>query len=70
MVERVNTGGMISFDYSKSEKNKKLSKQQKEDIKRGYDTYYQRREKEKRKRFFIILLIVILVVAGILAWII
>ncbi|MDO8508799.1 MAG: hypothetical protein Q7S27_03895 [Nanoarchaeota archaeon] len=67
MVERVNTGGAISFNYSKGEKSK-LNKEQKEDIEKGYDEYYSRKERERKKRFFIILLIVILIVAGILAW--
>ena len=69
MVERVNTGGIMSFDYSKAE-NGKLNKEQKEDIERGYDEYYSRKEKERRKKFFIILLIIVLIAAGILAWLI
>ena len=70
MAERVNTGGLMDFDYSKWEKKSKLSKQQKDDIERGYDEYYGRKEREKRKKFFIIVLIIILVVAGVLAWLI
>ena len=70
MVEKVNTGGVMSFDYSKAEKNKKLSKEQKDEIKKGYDAYYTRREKERRKRFFIILLIIVIILAGLLAWLI
>jgi len=69
MVEKVNTGGVMSFDYSKAEKSK-LSNEQKEDLEKGYDEYYTRKEKEKRKKFFIILLIVILVLTGIVAWLI
>ncbi len=68
-MERVNTGGMMSFDYSKAEKSK-LNKEQREDIDKGYEEYYDRKDREKRKKFFIILLIIILIIAGILAWII
>lgn len=67
MGERVETGGLMSFDYSKAERSK-LSKEQKENIERGYAEYYMRKERERKKKFFIILLIIVLVVAGILAW--
>ncbi len=70
MAEKVNTGGVMSFDYSKAEKNRKLSKEEKEEIKKGYDAYYTRKEKERKKRFFIILLIIVIVIAGLLAWLI
>lgn len=67
MVERVNTGGVMSFDYSKA-REKRLNTEQKEEIERGYDEYYDRKDREKKKKFFIIVMIVILVLAGILAW--
>lgn len=69
MVEKVNTGGVMSFDYSKAEKSK-LGSEQKKDIERGYEEYEKRKRRERRKKFIIILLIVIIIVSGIAAWLI
>lgn len=63
MVERVNTGGMMSFDYSKSSP-KKLDQDIKDEIKSAYESYYRRKKKNKIKKalFFVILIIVIAVI--------
>ena len=66
MVERVNTGGVMSFDYSKAEKSK-LGKELKKDIKRGYMEYYYRKRREKRRKLMIIILVIIVIVGGLLA---
>ena len=63
MGERVETGGLMSFNYSKEERSK-LSKEQKDEIDKGYEAYYERKRKEKRKRFFIVILIIIIIIAG------
>ena len=68
MSERVETGGLMSFDYSKAEKPK-IGEEQKRDIAEAYEKYYERKEKERRRRFFMIVLIIIIVLAGLLAWI-
>ena len=69
MVEKVNTGGVMSFDYSKAEKSK-LSSEQKRGIERGYEEYERRKRRERRKKFIIILLIIVIIFAGLLARII
>jgi len=65
MVERVETGGLMSFEYSGGER-KKLGKKEQKEIKGAYDKYYERRVKEKRRKrivwgVVIILLILILI---------
>jgi cytoskeletal protein RodZ len=66
MGERVETGGLMSFDYSKSS-TKKLSDKQKNEIEDGYGKYYERRRKEKRRRFILIILVIVVVVSGLLS---
>ena len=68
MGERVETGGLMSFDYSKRE-IPKIGEEQKREIEGAYEEYYERKMREKKRKFFIIALIVIVVLAGILAWI-
>ncbi len=68
MSERVETGGLMSFDYSEAESSK-MSDEQKRDIVEAYKKYYERRKRERRKRFFIIVLIIVIISAGLLAWI-
>jgi len=68
MGERVETGGLMSFDYS-NEGQKKLSEQKRREIENEYEKYYERKRREIEKKFFIILLITILILTGILAWI-
>lgn len=68
MSERVETGGLMSFDYSKSEKPR-MSEEQKKEIEEAYEKYYERKRREKRRRFFIIVLIIVIILAGLLAWI-
>ena len=64
MVERVETGGMMSFDYSKSD-HKKLDPKRKRFIGKGYEEYEERRRIEKRnsliKWIAISLLLILLV---------
>ncbi len=68
MSERVETGGLMSFDYSKREAPK-IGDEQKREIEGAYEEYYERKRRERKKKFFIIVLIIIVVLAGILAWI-
>jgi len=65
MVERVETGGLMSFNYSKGE-SKKLGKSERKEIEGAYEKYYERKAEEKKKKRIvwgavIILLILILV---------
>ncbi len=68
MVERVETGGLMRFDYSSSEQPK-LGEERKREIEEAYERYYARRRREMRRKFFIILLIVVVIIGGILAFV-
>ena len=68
MGERVETGGLMSFNYSKAEKSK-LSKKDKAEFEKAYEKYYERKKREKRRKFFIVLLIIILLIAGLIFFI-
>ena len=66
MPERVNTGGVKSFDYSKLE-DQKLSDNKKREIEDAYAKAAERKRREKRDRaVFWIIVILILIVLGIL----
>lgn len=67
MVEKVETGGLMRFDYSKREDEKRMSENQKQEIAEGYERYYERKRREKRRKFFIIILIIIIILAGLIA---
>jgi hypothetical protein len=58
MVERVQTGGVMSFDYGKGRK-REASEEQKKDIAIGYEEYSERKKREKRKMWVIILVIIV-----------
>ncbi len=68
MSERVETGGLMHFDYSKGEESR-MNEEQKREIEEAYDKYHERKRRERRRKFFIIVLIIIVVLAGLLAWI-
>ena len=65
-MERVETGGLKTFNYQKGEK-KKLSNEERNEIKNAYAKYDERKKQEKRRRFFLIVLIIIILIAGLLA---
>lgn len=63
MRERVQTGGLVSFDYNKP--GSKLSEEKKKEIDRAYDKYYERRKREKKNRMIMwIIVVLILVLVG------
>ncbi len=68
MGEKVETGGVMRFDYSSSEQPK-LSEERKREIEDAYERYYARRRWEKRKKFFLFVLVIVIVVTGLLAWV-
>ena len=51
MVERVETGGLFSFNYEKGD-DPKISKSQRKEIADAYNIYYERRRKERRAKIF------------------
>ena len=59
MVEKVSTGGLVSFKYGKGQRPK-MSSEEKKEIENAYGKYYERKRREKRNR--IILIVVIAVV--------
>jgi len=68
MVERVQTGGVMSFDYS-SQKRGKLSDEKKRDIKEAYGKYHERKRKERRNKIIgwgIVIFLILAVLAFIL----
>ena len=66
MVERVETGGLMSFDYSKSRRSK-LSLERKREIDKAYGRYWERKKKERRNKImiFIIIILVLLVLGAV-----
>lgn len=64
MAEKVETGGLMSFDY-KGREIRKIGEEQKKNIERGYEQYYERKKKERRRRFIIMLIVI--VIAGLAA---
>ena len=65
MVEKVETGGVMSFNYSSKERTK-LSGEKKKEIEEAYGKYYKRKSREKRNRIMkwgivISLLLIVLV---------
>lgn len=67
MVERVQTGGLMSFDYSLAGKRSGLSKEEKKEIADAYEKARERRRKEKIRKWVIIgVAVVLLVLAGLL----
>ena len=67
MVERVETGGLMSFKYENQEK-KTLNEADKKEIERGYDEYYERKRREKRNKIIVwvfILLIILIIISAV-----
>ena len=62
-MERVETGGLMSFDYSKAEKGK-LSHKEKVEFEKAYEKYYERKKRKKRRKFIIILIVLLIVVSS------
>ena len=65
MVERVSTGGTVSFDYKIAEE-KKLSQKEKKEIDEAYERYYERKNEEKKKGIIIGTIIALIIIALIL----
>lgn len=61
MVERVSTGGNVSFQYKKGHEPK-LKKEEKYEIQQAYNEYYDRKRREKKRRNWIIALVIALIV--------
>ena len=59
MVERVQTGGAMNFEYKKHES--KLKPAQKREIGEAYNLYYQRKKSEKKKRNILIIIIIVII---------
>jgi hypothetical protein len=59
MPERVETGGLMSFDYSNS-RARGLEEEQKREIEEGYLKAKERKARERRNRILIIVLIVLI----------
>ncbi len=62
MVERVETGGMMSFEYNK-DSGKKLSKEEKEEFNRAYQRAEERKEREKRNNLVILIIIILIIIS-------
>ena len=64
-MERVNTGGMVSFQYPKGY-NPRLSQEEKEDFAEAYRKVAERKRKESF--YFNIFIVIILLIGLILFW--
>lgn len=63
MAERVETGGVMRFDY-RGEKVSKLDDGKKKEIEDAYGQYYERKKRERRNKI-IFWIIVALIVVGV-----
>ncbi len=63
MVERVQTGGVVSFEH-KSQGDLKLDPKRKKDISEAYEKYYVRREEERKNRIIFWIGIILLIFIG------
>ncbi|MDP2628725.1 MAG: hypothetical protein Q8P15_02410 [Nanoarchaeota archaeon] len=64
MVEKVQTGGVMSFDYSNSKK-KELDIDTKNEIEEAYIKASERKMREKKKRMILwIVVILVLILVG------
>ena len=63
MPEKVETGGLMRFDYAKQGPRSKLSTKEKEEISKAYEAARLRKRKERRNRIIIWLILVILALA-------
>ncbi len=64
MAEKVSTGGVKSFTYTK-EHNPRLTSEQKQEIREAYQHYDERKarqKKEKRTRIIIISIIILILI--------
>ena len=68
MVERVETGGLMSFDYSRSG-GSKLDDDEKREIDEAYARAEERKQKERRNRI-ILWVVVALIVLGVVGFVI
>ena len=58
MVERVQTGGAVNFEY-KNRNSPTLNLKQKKEIAEAYEQYHERKKSEKRKRNILIIIAVL-----------
>lgn len=65
MIEKVNTGGMISFVYPKGYKNSELSWQEKEGIREAYRKAGERKRKERIRKIILYISAIIILIATI-----
>lgn len=63
MAERVNTGGLVSFNYS-GKKRDKASNETKKEIALGYLQYEERKIRERKNKIIILAAIIILLIGG------
>jgi len=64
MAERVNTGGLKSFNYQ-SKKQQKLDKERKKEIELGYQQYYERKAIERKNKIIVYAIgIILLIIVG------
>ena len=64
MGERVETGGLMSFDYGRK-KNPKLGDKKEKEINDAYEKYYERKKREKRNKIIIWMVIVLALILGV-----
>lgn len=65
MVEQVQTGGLMKFDY-RNVRQGELDSERKDAILHGYAKAYERKRKEKRSKiiFWLFLFLMILIILG------
>tara|TARA_Y100000310_G_scaffold336250_1_gene420286 strand:- start:270 stop:482 length:213 start_codon:yes stop_codon:yes gene_type:complete len=66
MAERVQTGGVKSFDYSKR-KQRKLVDSEKSEIRQAYMRAGERKQRERRNRILMWVIIALILIGG-LGW--
>ncbi|MEK6854866.1 MAG: hypothetical protein AABX73_01455 [Nanoarchaeota archaeon] len=64
MTEKVSTGGLMSFKYEKTHAPK-LNEDEKKEIEKAYEKYYERKRKEKKRRVIIISIITVILLVSI-----
>lgn len=67
MTERVETGGLMKFQYEKGSKKTELSDEKKNRIRDAYAKAEIRKRREKRRRMMLILVFIIIIVGAGLA---
>ncbi len=69
MGERVETGGLMSFDYSRTGRKNEMSREEKKEISEAYGKYYDRKRRERKRKiimWIVIVLVILLVILGVL----